>query len=92
MFLSVFDIFKIGVGPSSSHTMGPMVAGGHFLDSLRAQRLMQALARLGDEQRECIELRFMQGMSISAREGATFEKLMQIAHTTLRLWPELIKV
>ena len=36
MFLSVFDIFKIGVGPSSSHTMGPMVAGGRFLDSLRA--------------------------------------------------------
>lgn len=35
MFLSVFDIFKIGVGPSSSHTMGPMVAGGRFLDMLR---------------------------------------------------------
>ncbi|SIS56538.1 L-serine ammonia-lyase [Phaeovulum vinaykumarii] len=35
MFLSVFDIFKIGVGPSSSHTMGPMVAGGRFLDHLR---------------------------------------------------------
>ncbi|WP_010138860.1 L-serine ammonia-lyase [Oceanicola sp. S124] len=36
MFLSVFEIFKIGVGPSSSHTMGPMVAGGRFLDRLRA--------------------------------------------------------
>ena len=36
MFLSVFDIFKIGVGPSSSHTMGPMVAAGRFLDALRA--------------------------------------------------------
>jgi L-serine dehydratase len=36
MFLSVFDIFKIGVGPSSSHTMGPMVAAGRFLDTLRA--------------------------------------------------------
>ena len=35
MFLSVFDIFKIGVGPSSSHTMGPMVAGARFLDLLR---------------------------------------------------------
>ncbi|WP_406736233.1 L-serine ammonia-lyase [Thioclava sp. GXIMD4215] len=35
MFLSVFDIFKIGVGPSSSHTMGPMVAGGMFLALLR---------------------------------------------------------
>ena len=36
MFLSVFDMFKVGVGPSSSHTMGPMVAGGRFLDRLRA--------------------------------------------------------
>ena len=36
MFLSVFDMFKIGVGPSSSHTMGPMVAGGRFLETLRA--------------------------------------------------------
>lgn len=29
--LSIFDIFKIGVGPSSSHTNGPMVAGYHFI-------------------------------------------------------------
>ena len=36
MFLSVFDIFKIGVGPSSSHTMGPMVAAARFLDRIRA--------------------------------------------------------
>jgi len=34
MFLSIFDVFKIGVGPSSSHTMGPMVAAGRFLDQL----------------------------------------------------------
>jgi L-serine dehydratase len=36
MFLSVFDMFKVGIGPSSSHTMGPMVAAGRFLDTLRA--------------------------------------------------------
>jgi L-serine dehydratase len=35
MFLSIFDIFKVGVGPSSSHTMGPMTAAGRFLDMLR---------------------------------------------------------
>src|SRR5574337_1120113 len=35
MFLSVFDVFKIGVGPSSSHTMGPMTAAADFLDLLR---------------------------------------------------------
>src|SRR5690606_36144455 len=31
MFLSVFDLFKIGIGPSSSHTMGPMTAAERFL-------------------------------------------------------------
>ncbi|WP_317056334.1 L-serine ammonia-lyase [Roseovarius rhodophyticola] len=36
MFLSVFDMFKIGIGPSSSHTMGPMVAAARFLDAMRA--------------------------------------------------------
>ncbi|KKL15937.1 hypothetical protein LCGC14_2500610, partial [marine sediment metagenome] len=35
MFVSVFDMFKVGVGPSSSHTMGPMVAAARFLDHLR---------------------------------------------------------
>ncbi|MGD9865287.1 MAG: L-serine ammonia-lyase [Pseudodonghicola sp.] len=36
MFLSVFDMFKVGVGPSSSHTMGPMLAAARFLDRVRA--------------------------------------------------------
>lgn len=36
MFLSTFDIFKIGIGPSSSHTMGPMTAASRFLSDLRA--------------------------------------------------------
>ncbi len=35
MFLSVFDMFKVGIGPSSSHTMGPMVAAARFLETLR---------------------------------------------------------
>ncbi|MGI9394764.1 MAG: serine dehydratase beta chain, partial [Boseongicola sp.] len=35
MFLSVFEMFKVGIGPSSSHTMGPMVAAATFLDLLR---------------------------------------------------------
>ncbi len=35
MAVSVFELFKIGVGPSSSHTMGPMTAAGRFLALLR---------------------------------------------------------
>ncbi len=38
MFLSIFDIFKIGIGPSSSHTMGPMSAAARFLEDLRTGR------------------------------------------------------
>ncbi|WP_417320332.1 L-serine ammonia-lyase [Emcibacter sp.] len=34
MFLSVFDLFKVGIGPSSSHTVGPMIAAGNFLENL----------------------------------------------------------
>ncbi len=36
MFISTFEIFKPGIGPSSSHTMGPMVAAARFLAALRA--------------------------------------------------------
>lgn len=34
MFLSVFDLFKVGIGPSSSHTVGPMVAMNKFVAML----------------------------------------------------------
>ncbi|WP_375650171.1 L-serine ammonia-lyase [Bartonella sp. OT172YNZD] len=34
MFLSVFELFKIGIGPSSSHTMGPMTAANMFLQKI----------------------------------------------------------
>mgnify|MGYP002716913290 CR=1 FL=1 len=35
MSLSVFDLFKIGIGPSSSHTVGPMRAALRFAEGLR---------------------------------------------------------
>lgn len=38
MFLSTFDLYKIGIGPSSSHTMGPMTAAARFLDELGSDR------------------------------------------------------
>jgi len=40
MSLSVFDIFKIGIGPSSSHTMGPMNAARSFVQLLAARDLL----------------------------------------------------
>ncbi|MCC7200012.1 MAG: L-serine ammonia-lyase [Gammaproteobacteria bacterium] len=41
MNLSVFDIFKVGIGPSSSHTMGPMNAARLFVEALSARGLLQ---------------------------------------------------
>ncbi|MBI4485568.1 MAG: hypothetical protein HY655_06105 [Acidobacteria bacterium] len=39
MYISVFDIFKIGIGPSSSHTVGPMRAARRFAERLEADGL-----------------------------------------------------
>jgi L-serine dehydratase len=46
MNLSVFDIFKIGIGPSSSHTMGPMNAARGFVELLAARGLLTATAQV----------------------------------------------
>jgi L-serine dehydratase len=46
MSISVFDLFKIGIGPSSSHTVGPMRAAGMFTDSLIADGLLPRVARV----------------------------------------------
>ena len=42
MSLSVFDIFKVGIGPSSSHTMGPMRAAREFAAGLARDGLLDA--------------------------------------------------
>lgn len=44
--LSVFDIFKIGIGPSSSHTVGPMRAAGQFAHALERDGLLAQVARV----------------------------------------------
>ena len=44
--ISVFDIFKIGIGPSSSHTLGPWRAAQRFTQSLLDQGLLQKVVSL----------------------------------------------
>lgn len=39
--ISVFDIFKIGIGPSSSHTLGPWRAAQQFVQQLEEQQVLQ---------------------------------------------------
>ncbi|WP_405234446.1 L-serine ammonia-lyase [Lentisalinibacter salinarum] len=46
MAISVFDLFKIGIGPSSSHTVGPMKAAGQFVARLREADAFDRAARL----------------------------------------------
>ncbi|WP_110603069.1 MULTISPECIES: L-serine ammonia-lyase [Salinicola] len=46
MTFSVFDLFKIGIGPSSSHTVGPMQAAHTFVTTLREQALLQPVKRV----------------------------------------------
>ncbi len=46
MSISVFDLFKIGVGPSSSHTVGPMVAAKRFVDELDESGMLQQTTRI----------------------------------------------
>jgi L-serine dehydratase len=44
MAISVFDLFKIGIGPSSSHTVGPMRAAAKFVHVLQEQQLLSQVA------------------------------------------------
>ncbi|WP_263262616.1 L-serine ammonia-lyase [Pseudomonas sp. RIT-PI-S] len=46
MSLSVFDLFKVGIGPSSSHTVGPMRAAVRFVEGLRRDDLLASVAQV----------------------------------------------
>jgi len=46
MAVSIFDLMKIGIGPSSSHTVGPMRAARFFIDRLQAEGGLDRVARI----------------------------------------------
>ncbi|MBX2884140.1 MAG: L-serine ammonia-lyase [Granulosicoccus sp.] len=46
MAISVFDLFKVGIGPSSSHTVGPMLASNLFASLLREQAVLADVERV----------------------------------------------
>jgi L-serine dehydratase len=46
MSISIFDLFKIGIGPSSSHTVGPMKAAAMFARRLNDERLLPRCTRV----------------------------------------------
>ena len=49
MAISVFDLFSIGIGPSSSHTVGPMRAAKGFADCLRTRNLLESTTAIRTE-------------------------------------------
>src|SRR6187431_2147750 len=44
--ISVFDMLKIGVGPSSSHTLGPWRAAERFLEELKDESILEQVTRV----------------------------------------------
>jgi len=44
--ISVFDMLKIGIGPSSSHTLGPWRAAERFLEELRSENMMHSIIQI----------------------------------------------
>ncbi|WP_369061596.1 L-serine ammonia-lyase [Caulobacter sp. 73W] len=63
MTASVFDLFKLGVGPSSSHTMGPMTAAARFCARLREAGLLPRIAR--------VEVKLYASLALTGRGHAT---------------------
>ncbi len=86
--------------PTADTVEGPIVGAdaapgteAAVLANLQSQRLMQAVAKLGDEQRECIVLRFVQGMSVSETAEIMGKKdgaIKALQHRAVRKLADLI--
>jgi L-serine dehydratase len=68
MTASVFDLFKLGVGPSSSHTMGPMTAAVRFIGRLRDNGQLPSVAR--------VEIRLYASLALTGKGHATDRAVM----------------
>jgi L-serine dehydratase len=97
MSLSVFDIFKVGIGPSSSHTMGPMNAARGFAELLAARDLLTRTCQVSAQlygslaltgRGHCTDraiLLGLEGMSPDTIDSAAVEPALQRIRTAKRL-------
>jgi L-serine dehydratase len=97
MSLSVFDIFKIGIGPSSSHTMGPMNAARSFVQLLASRDLLQHTAHISAQlygslaltgRGHCTDraiLLGLEGLSPETIDSAVVEPTLQRIRTAKRI-------
>jgi len=69
MTVSVFDLFKPGVGPSSSHTMGPMTAAVRFVGLLRAGGLLPRVTK--------VQVKLYASLALTGRGHATDRATLQ---------------
>ena len=69
MAISVFDLFSIGIGPSSSHTVGPMRAAQQFANALQEQGLLKK--ELDELQNSMLLLSEQRRRIAAAEEGKT---------------------
>ena len=83
MTTSVFDLFKPGVGPSSSHTMGPMTAAVRFLGELRDAGLLARVVR--------VEVVLYASLALTGRGHATDRAVMLglMGHAPASLDPDV---
>jgi L-serine dehydratase len=98
MAISVFDLFKIGIGPSSSHTVGPMRAAGQFVSELDktgqleqvGSVLIELFGSLGATGRghgtDKAVLLGLEGNQPDQIDPATIEPILQRIRSTERLW------
>jgi L-serine dehydratase len=68
MAISVFDLFTIGIGPSSSHSIGPMRAARRFVDRLRAAGVLDRCAE--------VEVRLYGSLALTGKGHGTDKALM----------------
>src|SRR5580700_3040825 len=97
MSLSVFDIFKVGIGPSSSHTMGPMNAARSFVELLEVRDLLTRTAQVSAQlygslaltgRGHCTDraiLLGLEGMSPDTIDSAAVEPALQRIRTAKRI-------
>src|SRR3954447_5943342 len=69
MAISVFDLFTIGIGPSSSHSIGPMRAARRFVERLRADGLLDRCAE--------VEVRLYGSLALTGKGHGT-DKALQL--------------
>lgn len=85
MTISVFELFTVGLGPSSSHTVGPMNAGADFAELLRAEGLL--------ERTRCIEVDLYGSLSATGRGHRTFDAVLLglDGHRPDRVAPDMVE-